>query len=111
MKKNILISGGNGRLGKSIANYFFSKNHNIVCGDKFFTKNIRKYSKKNLFLFKSDLTKEKNIQNFINFALKKLGHIDVFLHCLYPKTNDWGNKLENLKQSNLNKNLNEQLGS
>lgn len=111
MKKNILISGGNGRLGKSITNYFISKNHNVVCGDKLFTKNIRKFSKKNLFLFKSDLTKEKNIQNFINFALKKLGHIDVFLHCLYPRTNDWGNNLKNLKQSSLNKNLNEQLGS
>ncbi len=109
--KNILISGGNGRVGKSIADYFVSKNHNVVCGDKLFTQYKKKYPPKNLFVFESDLTKEKNIQNFINFALKKLGHIDVFLHCLYPKTNDWGNNLEKLKQSNLNKNLNDHLGS
>ena len=35
---NILISGGNGRLGKSISNYLVENGHNVVCGDISFKK-------------------------------------------------------------------------
>ena len=35
---NILISGGNGRLGKSISNYLVENGHNVVSGDISFKK-------------------------------------------------------------------------
>ena len=108
---NILISGGNGRLGKSISNYLVKNGHSVVCGDISYKKINNVNLKKKLFLFKSDLTQEKNIKKFFAYAIKKLGNIDTFIHCLYPKSKDWGNSLINLKQSSLNQNLNDQLGS
>ena len=110
-QNKILISGGNGRLGESLTKYLLRKGNKIVSGDKLLTKKIEISKNKNFFFFKSDLTKEKNIKKFIQFGIKKLGGIDTFLHCLYPKTNDWGNNLMNLKQISLNKNLNDHLGS
>ena len=107
---NIMLTGGNGRLGKSISNYLINKGHRVVIGDLKFKK-ITKSRKNNLFFFKSDLTKEKNIKDFIRFSIKKLRTLDAFIHCSYPKTNDWGNSLKKLKQTSLNKNLNDHLGS
>ena len=45
MKKiqNILISGGNGRIGSSLSNYLLNKGHKIVVGDLHFN-NITKHS-------------------------------------------------------------------
>ena len=63
---NIMLTGGNGRLGKSISNYLINKGHKVVIGDLKFNK-ITKSKKNNLFFFKSDLTKEKNIKDFISF--------------------------------------------
>ena len=88
MKKiqNILISGGNGRIGSSLSNYLLNKGHKIVVGDLHFNNITKKKENKNsLFLFKSDLTKEKNIQRFINFGIKNLGSIDVFFIVLIQK--------------------------
>ena len=107
---NIILTGGNGRLGKSISTYLINKGHKVVIGDLNFEK-IKKSNRKNLYLYKSDLTKEKNIKNFIKFSIKKLGSLDALIHCSYPKTKDWGNNLKNIKQKSLNKNLNDHLGS
>lgn len=109
--KNILITGGNGRIGKSLTNYFLSKGHRVVCGDKKFDKINYNSFKQNLYLYKSDLTNEIKILNFIKFALRKINSIDVFFHCSYPKTSDWGLGIIKLNQKSLNKNLNDQLGS
>ena len=62
---NIMLTGGNGRLGKSISNYLINKGHRVVIGDLKFKK-ITKSRKNNLF-FKSDLTKEKTLKILLNF--------------------------------------------
>ena len=45
---NIMLTGGNGRLGKSISNYLINKGHKVVIGDLKFNK-ITKSKKNNLF--------------------------------------------------------------
>ena len=45
---NIMLTGGNGRLGKSISNYLINKGHRVVIGDLKFKK-ITKSRKNNLF--------------------------------------------------------------
>ena len=65
MKKNktILITGGAGRIGKILANDLLKEGHKVVLADIKISKPKKNifYTNKNLFVFKSDLTKEKNI--------------------------------------------------
>ena len=77
-KKIILITGGAGRIGSALARDLSSKKHKIILGDIDINK-LKKLKKnlntKNVEIFKSDLTREKQIDDLINFALKKFKKI------------------------------------
>ena len=111
-KKVILITGGAGKIGSALARDLASQKHKIILGDIDIDK-LKKLKKdlntKNVEIFKSDLTKEKKIDHFINFALKKFKKIDVAVHCSYPKSKKWGTKFENLNEKNLKEDLTNQL--
>ena len=111
--KTIAISGGLGRIGFSLALKFSQNNFNVLIGDN----NIKKYKilKKEIDLnhikfFKGNLCLDKDIDKFINFGVHHFKKIDYTIHSCYPKTKDWGSKLENLKQSTLNENISNHLG-
>jgi NAD(P)-dependent dehydrogenase (short-subunit alcohol dehydrogenase family) len=112
-KRNILISGGNGRIGSALAKALLDSGNNVLIGDLNKSAKLNKFlsNKKNLYFYKTDLTKEKNLKNFIKYGEKNFKSIDVFIHCLYPHTKDWGKKIENLKQDSLNKNISDNLGT
>ena len=111
-KKAILITGGAGKIGSALARDLASQKHKIILGDIDIDK-LKKLKKnlntKNVEIFKSDLTKEKKIDHFINFASKKFKKIDVAVHCSYPKSKKWGTKFENLNEKNLKEDLTNQL--
>ena len=111
-KKVILITGGAGEIGAALARDLASQKHKIILGDIDIDK-LKKLKKnlntKNVEIFKSDLTKEKKIDHFINFASKKFKKIDVAVHCSYPKSKKWGTKFENLNEKNLKEDLTNQL--
>ena len=111
-KKVILITGGAGEIGSALARDLASQKHKIILGDIDIDK-LKKLKKnlntKNVEIFKSDLTKERKIDHFINFASKKFKKIDVAVHCSYPKSKKWGTKFENLNEKNLKEDLTNQL--
>ena len=111
-KKVILITGGAGEIGSALARDLASQKHKIILGDIDIDK-LKKLKQnlntKNVEIFKSDLTKEKKIDHFINFASKKFKKIDVAVHCSYPKSKKWGTKFENLNEKNLKEDLTNQL--
>lgn len=45
---------------------------------------------------KLDITDEKSISGLINFADRKYKKIDIWVNSAYPKTEDWGMKLESI---------------
>ena len=113
MKKNILITGGLGTIGSNLVEQLTLSGHTIISTDlknpgfnqiNFYKKNS------NLFFYKTDITKKKNIENLIKFANKILFSIDIILHCAYPKTYDWRKKSNQIKEKSLNKNISDQLG-
>jgi nucleoside-diphosphate-sugar epimerase len=65
MKKNIVIVGGSGLLGFSIANFLSSSGHNVIISDKNSTKKIKN---QNIYFIKCDVTKD----NEIDFLISKL---------------------------------------
>jgi len=112
-KKVVLITGGAGRIGSSLARGLASQRHKIVLGDINITK-LKELKNnlniKDIEIFKGDLTRKKGIDRFINFALKKFKKIDVAAHCFYPKSKKQGSKFENLNEKYLKEDLTNHLG-
>tara|TARA_B100001057_G_scaffold499219_2_gene609047 strand:+ start:985 stop:1413 length:429 start_codon:yes stop_codon:yes gene_type:complete len=74
--KNIVITGGNGFLGKQLCDAFLSQGSKVLILD------IKKSnSKKNLIQFKTDITKENELKKFLFFLKKKKIKIDVLINC------------------------------
>jgi len=112
-KKVILITGGAGRIGSALTKELINQKCKIVLGDIDIIK-LKKlknsFNTNNIEVFKSNITKDKDIDGLINFALKKFKTIDAVVHCAYPKSKNWGKKFENLKEKSLKEDLSNQLG-
>lgn len=108
MKKNIVIVGGSGLLGFSIANFLSSSSQNIIIVDKKPIKNIKK---NNIYFIKCDVTKDEEIDFLISKLKKEFHKIDAAIYSAYPKSRKWGTSFENLKRRYLNEDLQAQLGS
>ena len=102
--------------GSFFSNIFFYFQRFFLFFFFFFQKNFQnfKFNKTNYpkehLIFKSDLTKEKNIKKLLAEGKKKYGSIDGVIHCLYPKTKDWGTPAASLNAKSLKENLFKQLG-
>ena len=114
MKKTIIITGGAGRIGSAIAKNLIENGYEVILNDIDKSKLIKihkKINSKNLNFYQSDPKKKKNIEKFFKLVLSKYKNIHGAVHCSYPKSKKWGTKFENLKQKNLNEDLQNQLGS
>ena len=112
-KKTLAISGGLGKIGLSLAFKFSQNNFNVLVGDN----NLYKYrllKKKlefnNIEFYNGNMCLSKDIDNFINYGIKKFKKIDYTIHSCYPKTKNWNKKFEFLDQYSLNKNILDHLG-
>lgn len=77
MKKNILITGVNGFIGKNLCNYLTSKNFNVYGIDNFFSskkKDIQLIKSKNL-IFKEKSILDKNILKESPFQIHTVVHL------------------------------------
>ncbi len=110
-KKNIIITGGFGTIGIALSKSLLRQGHNVIIIDTKVKKKNNLINKKNLFVIKKNINKENEIKKFVFQIAKKFSKIDALVHCSYPKTKDWGLKLEKLNQKSLNENLNNHLGS
>tara|TARA_Y100000389_G_C17467924_1_gene527432 strand:- start:4226 stop:5005 length:780 start_codon:yes stop_codon:yes gene_type:complete len=73
--KNIVITGGNGFIGKQLCNAFLDQ------GSKVFILDIKKPKLKNkLIFFKTDITKENDLKKFLTFLKKRKIRIDVLIN-------------------------------
>jgi len=114
MKKNILITGGAGRIGSAIAKDLVRSGNQVLLADinkKKLLQVKREINSKNIMIFQGDLTKKIHIDKLIKFGIKKYKKIDSAVHCSYPISKKWGAKFENLEQKYLNIDLQNQLGS
>ena len=106
--KNIVITGGNGFLGKQLCNAFLNQ------GAKVFVLDITKTKSKNkLIFFRTDITKENDLKKFVTFLKQKKIQIDVLINSAakdYVPTKKNRNKkkfsLENFSEKVWNEDLN-----
>lgn len=87
--KVIVITGSNGLLGRGIFDYLTQQGAHAVGTDIHFNK-IQQNE------YKMDITNQASVQTTVDDIVKKYGKIDGWVNNAYPRTADWGNKLEDV---------------
>ncbi|SHG27154.1 NAD(P)-dependent dehydrogenase, short-chain alcohol dehydrogenase family [Flavobacterium segetis] len=101
--KVIVITGGNGLLGKQMVSTFREQGAIVIAADLFF----ETQSEDDFIL---DITDEDSVKNGVATIVEKYRRIDGWVNNAYPRTKDWGNKFENISleswRSNVDMHLN-----
>lgn len=103
--KVIVITGGNGLLGKEIVKKI--TNSGGIC----INLDITNTTSKDLLNIECDITKTDSIDHTLKLILKKYKKIDGLINNAYPRTEDWGDKFEDIVYSSWQKNIDFQLNS
>lgn len=103
--KVIIITGGNGLIGKHIVD--FAKNEGAVV----INVDITNDDDIENGLLNTDITTEKGISHLLEKVMGKYGRIDGLVNNAYPRTKDWGTKVEEISFESWQKNVNLQMDS
>jgi len=102
--KIILVTGGNGLIGKAIVEDIHKKGGVAINMDVSVETNLS-HNTINL-----DITSDESIEQAINMVCEKYKRIDGLVNNAYPRTEDWGNFFEDVPTESFSKNLDMQLG-
>lgn len=98
LDKVIVVTGGNGLLGKQIISSFRENGAIAIASDIYF----EQQGEHDYIL---DITSETSVKNFIAEIIEKYGRIDGWVNNAYPRTKDWGSKLEDVPFESWQKNV------
>ncbi len=101
--KIIVVTGGNGLLGKAYIHDIIKKGGIPINLD------INHETDVKLNNVKFDLTDDNSIKETMDIIIKKYGRIDGLVNNAYPRTKDWGNKFEDVTPESFSKNVDMQL--
>jgi NAD(P)-dependent dehydrogenase (short-subunit alcohol dehydrogenase family) len=114
--KRAVVTGGLGLIGKTIVmNLFKTGSETIILdindelGREFLNKVNTSSSR--MFFEHFDITKLEEIEKNIAKIEKKYGPVDIWINSAYPRTPDWGNKLEDISIESWRRNIDMQLNS
>ncbi len=110
--KNVFVTGGLGLIGQAIVRQFLNAGANVIVIDidaPRFAKLQASLNSEKLSYENFDFTNIKDIPDFINCLHSTRDPFDVWVNNSYPRTDDWGNKLENIDTSSWQKNVDMQL--
>lgn len=114
--KNILITGGAGRIGSATAKSALAEGAKVVLADistdklEYFLSILPASFQDRVHIFTADVTSEAGILALIDRATSKIGPLTSAVHSAYPISAGWGTSFEDLKSSFLNEDLSCQLG-
>lgn len=97
--KVIVVTGGAGLLGRHISMTAAEKGAIVIKAD------ISGENDWNSGVIKMDITDEQSVKNSIAAILEKYGRIDGWVNNAYPRTKDWGSKLEDLPFESWQRNI------
>ena len=102
--KVIVVTGGNGLLGKQMITIFRNNGALAISVDI----NFEKQGDDDFLM---DITNEDSVKSVVNSIIKKYNKIDGWINNAYPRTNDWGNKFENIILDSWRKNVDMQMNT
>lgn len=97
--KVIVVVGGDGLLGKEFVKQIRENNGIAINAD------INQSSDLNNYTFKCDITDENSISLLIKNTISKFGRIDGWVNTAYPRTSDWGAKIDDIAFDSFRKNV------
>lgn len=116
-EKNLLITGGAGRIGAAVAKSALLDGANVVLADiaadklKDCVNSLSDFCEDNsIHGLTADIRTDSGIKNLIDQASAKVGPLTSAIHSAYPISAGWGSPFEELKSSFLNEDLSSQLG-
>lgn len=104
-RKVIIVTGGNGLLGKTILKYLRSEGAICINFD------INHSTNKNLSEVYCDITNKDSVLSALSIVYKKFKTVDGLVNNAYPRTLDWNNKFEDIELDSWRQNLDWQLNS
>lgn len=103
--KVIIVTGGNGLLGKEMIKDIRRKGGIAINADISVESNLDKNT------IKLDVTSEQSIEESFKLINEFYGRIDGLINNAYPRTKDWGNKFEDILLESWKKNVDLQMNS
>ena len=98
-KKIIIVTGGNGLLGKSIIANIKSEEGIPINLD------INNITSSDLLNINCDVTDKKSVDNAIKLIIKKFNKIDGLVNSAYPRSDDWAEDFQQIKLSSWKNNV------
>jgi NAD(P)-dependent dehydrogenase (short-subunit alcohol dehydrogenase family) len=102
--KIIIVTGGNGLIGRELVKKI--NNEGAVC----YNADIKVDSSIDGEIY-CNINDVKSVDSLIEEVFNKHGRIDGLVNNAYPRTEDWGNKFEDIKLESWKKNVDMQLNS
>lgn len=96
--KVIVVTGGNGLLGKNLVEKLRTLEATVISTDSFF-------DIQDDYHIKMDITKKESVSSLINFVVKKFKKIDGWVNNAYPRTKDWNQTVEKISFESWKKNI------
>jgi len=103
--KVIIVTGGSGFLGTSFLEYFSKYGATVINLEINIITDITNNK------IQCDITNIESLKNAINLIIDTHKKIDGWVNNAYPRTEDWGNKFENINYDSWKKNVDMQLNS
>ncbi|WP_295127401.1 oxidoreductase [uncultured Chitinophaga sp.] len=103
--KVVLVTGGNGLLGRAIAERLQLDGAIVLNAD------IAVTTTADLSNIYCDITSEASVSQMLEQIVGKYGRIDAVVNNAYPRTKDWGTKFEQIPFASWQKNIDLQLNS
>jgi NAD(P)-dependent dehydrogenase (short-subunit alcohol dehydrogenase family) len=101
----IIVTGGNGLLGREIVKQIIGEGAICINVD------INHETSSDLTNYYCDITNSESIDKCVQEIVEYYGRIDGLVNNAYPRTNDWGNKFEDIQYSSWQKNVDLQLNT
>jgi len=108
--KVAIITGGAGLIGREIAKGLLDFDAIVYIADTSEEAAKALLGDGGAKFINLDITDEFSIKNAVDEIVRSEGHIDILVNSAYPRTSDWGLKLEDIPFQSWTENLNKHLG-
>lgn len=108
--KTAVVTGGAGLIGRELVGALAEAGAKVIIAEIDHKRGLELENNLsddglNVIFIELDITEETSIKELIDTAEKEFGGIDIWVNCAYPRTDDWGNKFEDVRYESLKENV------